>query len=192
MNKFLKIGFVSIVILALILIPTYCCFNQPKQPQSQNNTQQYISETTDNILLNEIAKDKRILEVKYDSLLKVKLRFIKGKDRVRDSLVYVSDSDCQKSINILYYECHKVDSVNNSLISNLQERGKKDSSTISVLNHKIKVKQERINRDSTRVVQLTDTLPKVKRKGFVKGFLIGFGSGAAVDKGVEILSKIKP
>ena len=192
MNKYLKIGFVSIVILALILIPTYCCFNQPKQPQVQNNTQQYISETTDNILLNEIAKDKRILEVKYDSLLKVKLRFIKGKDRVRDSLVYVSDSVCQKSINILYYECHKVDSVNNSLISNLQEQSKKDSSTISILNHKIKVKQDRINRDSTRVVQLTDTLPKVKRKGFVKGFLIGFGSGAAVDKGVEILSKIKP
>ena len=120
------------------------------------------------------------------------MRFIKGKDRVRDSLVYVSDSVCQKSINILYYECHKVDSVNNSLISNLQEQSKKDSSTISILNHKIKVKQDRINRDSTRVVQLTDTLPKVKRKGFVKGFLIGFGSGAAVDKGVEILSKIKP
>ena len=83
MNKYLKIGFVAIAILALILIPTYCCFNQPKQPQTQNNTQQYISETTDNILLKEIAKDKRILEVKYDSLLKVKLRFIKGKDRVK-------------------------------------------------------------------------------------------------------------
>lgn len=192
MNRYLKIGFIAIAILALILIPTYCCFNQPKQPQTQNNMRQYISETTDNILLNEIAKDKRILEVKYDSLLKVKLRFIKGKDMVRDSLIYVSDSTCKTVLEILYKECNKVDSVNNSLIYNLQEQNKQDSTTISVLNHKIKVKQERINRDSTRVVQLTDTLPKVKRKGFVKGFLIGFGSGAAVEKGVEILSKIKP
>ena len=52
-------------------------------------------------------------------------------------------------------------------------------------------KQKRINRDSTRIEQLNDTLPKVKRKGFVKGFLIGFGSGAAAKQGVDILTQIK-
>ena len=133
-----------------------------------------------------------MLQKKYDSLALVKQRVLKGKERVRDSLIYISDSTCRKSINILYYECHKVDSVNNSLISNLQEQKEKDSTSMAVLKHKVFVKQDRINRDSTRIVQLTDTLPKVKRKGFIKGFFYGFGSGAAASKGVDVLTKIKP
>lgn len=193
MNKYLKTGLVAAFILALVLIPTCIGLRQPKEEQTRNtNTQQYISETKDNILLNEMARDKRILQKKYDSLQLVKQKFIRGKERVRDSLIYISDSTCRKSINILYYECGKTDSVNNSIISNLQEQNKKDSATIAVLNHKINTKQERINLDSTRIVQLNDTLPRVKRKGFFKGFSIGFGSGAAAKQGIDILTKINP
>lgn len=193
MNRYLKTGLIAAFILALILIPTCIGLRQSKETPKQNtNVQQYISETKDNILLNEMAKDKHILELKCDSLLKLKQKVIAGKERVRDSLIYISDSVCRKSINILYYECQKVDSVNNSLISNLKEQKEKDSTSIAVLGHKVLVKQERIIRDSTRIVQLTDTLPRVKRKGFIKGFLYGFGSGAAASKGVDILTKINP
>ena len=193
MNRYLKTGLIAAFILALILIPTCIGLRQPKEaPKQETNVKQYISETKDNIILNEMAKDKHILQKKCDSLLLVKQKVIQGKERVRDSLIYISDSTCKKSINILYYECVKTDSVNNSIISNLKEQTKKDSTSIAVLTHKVLIKQDRIVRDSTRIVQLNDTLPKVKRKGFIKGFFYGFGSGASVTKGVEIISKIKP
>jgi len=193
MNRYLKIGLVAAFILALVFIPTCIGLRHLKEyPKQETNVKQYISETKDNILLNEMAKDKHILQKKYDSLQLVKQKVIRGKERVRDILIYISDSTCKKSINILYYECGKTDSVNNSIISNLKEQTKKDSTSIAVLTHKVLVKQDRIIRDSTRIVQLNDTLPRVKRKGFFKGFAIGFGSGAAASKGVDILTKIKP
>lgn len=193
MNKYLKTGIITAFILALVLIPTCIGLRQPKKEQTQNtNTQQYISETKDNIILNEMARDKHILQKKYDSLQLVKQKVIKGRERVRDSLIYISDSTCRKTINILYYECQKTDSVNNNIILNLQEKNKKDSISISALKHKINTKQERIKRDSTRIVALIDTIPRVKRKGFFKGFAIGFGSGAASKQGFDILTKIKP
>lgn len=193
MNKYLKTGIITAFILALVLIPTCIGLRQPKKEQTQNtNIQQYISETKDNIILNEMARDKHILQKKYDSLQLVKQKVIKGRERVRDSLIYISDSTCRKTINILYYECQKTDSVNNNIILNLQEKNKKDSISISALKHKINTKQERIKRDSTRIVALLDTIPRVKRKGFFKGFAIGFGSGAAAKQGVDILTKIKP
>lgn len=192
MNKYLKTGIITSFILALVLIPTCIGLRQPKKEQTQNtNTQQYISETKDNIILNEMARDKHILQKKYDSLQLVKQKVIKGRERVRDSLIYISDSTCRKTINILYYECQKTDSVNNNIILNLQEKNKKDSISISALKHKINTKQERIKRDSTRIVALIDTIPRVKRKGFFKGFAIGFGSGAAAKQGFDILTKIK-
>ena len=193
MNRYLKIGLVAAFILALVFIPTCIGLRHLKEaPKQETNVKQYISETKDNILLNKMAKDKHNLQKKYDSLQLVKQKIIQGKERVRDSLIYISDSTCRKAINILYYECGKTDSVNNSIISNLQEQNKKDSTTIAVLSHKINTKQERINRDSTRIVQLNDTLPRVKRKGFFKGFAIGFGSGAAAKQGIDILTKINP
>ena len=193
MNKYLKIGFVAAFILALIFIPTYCGLNQFRSIKTPiNNNNQYISEAKDDSILNEMARDKHILQNKYDSLQLVKQKVIKGRERVRDSLIYISDSTCIKTINVLYYECQKTDSVNNNIILNLQEQNKKDSSSISALKHKINTKQERITIDSTRIVALIDTIPRVKRKGFFKGFAIGFGIGAAAKQGVDILTKIKP
>lgn len=193
MNRYLKIGLVAAFILALVFIPTCIGLRHLKEaPKQETNVKQYISETKDNILLNEMAKDKHILQKKCDSLLLVKQKVIRGKERVRDSLIYISDSTCRKTINVLYYECQKTDSVNNNIILNLKEQNKKDSTSISVLKHKINTKQERIKRDSTRIVALIDTIPRVKRKGFFKGFAIGFGSGAAAKQGVDILTKIKP
>ncbi len=193
MNKYLKTGLIWAFILALILIPTYCGLNQFRSriTPKNNNVEQYKSEDKDNFILNEVAKDKRLLQKKYDSLLVIKQKVIRGRDRIKDSLIYVSDSTCRISLNILYTECLKNDQVNDSLLKNKSLQAQKDSVSIATLTHKIGTKQERINRDSTRIEQLNDTLPKVKRKGFVKGFLIGFGSGAAAKQGVDILTKIK-
>ncbi len=195
MNKYLKTGLIFAFILALILIPAYCGLNQfraRKTVKKADNVEQYKSETKDDSILKKIAIEKEILACQYDSLLKVKQKAIRGKERVRDSLIYISDSACKNSLIILYNECQKTDSVNNNIISNLNQQKQKDSTSIATLTHKVSTKQERINRDSTRIEQLNDTIPKVKRKGFVKGFLIGFGSGAAAKQGVDLLIKIKP
>ena len=49
----------------------------------------------------------------------------------------------------------------------------------------------RYTQDSIRNKQLTDTIPTVKRKGYIKGFIHGFGSGAAVTKGVEVITNLR-
>jgi hypothetical protein len=51
---------------------------------------------------------------------------------------------------------------------------------IKALVNKIGLKQSHITIDSTRIVQLIDTLPKVKRKGYWKGLLHGSVIGAAL------------
>lgn len=196
MNRYLKTGLIWAFILALILIPTYCGLKQLKETETTktiiyDNSEQIKNESRSNFVLDSIAQVNKRLAILNDSILKLKIKYVKGRDRVHDSLIYISDSTCIQSLNILYFECQKVDSVNNWLISTKNERIKNDSIESQEKEKKIIAKQKRINRDSTRIEQLNDTLPKVKRKGFVKGFLIGFGFGAAAKQGVDILTQIK-
>lgn len=197
MNRYLKRGLVAAFILALVLIPTCIGLKSLKQKENPknkvyNSSQQTQKENRSNFVFDSINKVNNLLALKYDSLLKTKIKFIKGRNIIKDSLIFKSDSDCVNGLIILYNECQKIDSINNSIINAEKERIKNDSVSISALKYKINTKQERINRDSTRIVQLNDTLPRVKRKGFFKGFAIGFGSGAAAKQGVDILTKIKP
>jgi hypothetical protein len=198
MNKYLKTGLIWAFILALILIPTYCGLNQFRARKTvenpiSDNSSQTKKENRYNFIFDSVLNANKILAVKNDSILKLKQKTLKGRDRKKDSLVYVSDSNCVKSLNILYFECQKVDSVNNSLLTVKNERIKNDSIFIVAHEGKTAEKQKRINRDSTYIEHLhRDSIPQVKRKGFVKGFLIGFGSGAAAKEGVDILTKIKP
>lgn len=197
MNKYLKTGLIFAFILALILIPTYCGLKQLKETETpktviSDNSEQIKNERRSNFVLDSISQVNKRLVILNDSILKLKIKYIKGRDRVHDSLIYISDSTCRKSLNILYFECQKVDSVNNWLILTKNERIKNDSIESYEKEKKIIAKQKRINRDSTYIEHLhNDSIPKVNRRGFIKGFLIGFGSGAAAKQGVDILSKIK-
>ncbi len=197
MNRYLKTGLIWAFILALILIPTYCGLKQLKETETPktvifDNSEQTKNENRSNFVLDSIAQENKRLAILNDSILKLKIKYVKGRDRVHDSLIYISDSICRQSLNILYFECQKVDSVNNLLISNKNERIKNDSIESQEKEKKIIAKQKRINRDSTYIEYLyNDSIPRVRRRGFLKGFAIGFGSGAAVKEGVDILTKIK-
>jgi len=195
MNKYLKTGLIWAFILALILIPTYCGLNQfrARKTVKNNNFEQYKSEDKDNFILNEVAKDKRLLQKKYDSLLVIKQKVIKGRDRIKDSLIYISDSTCKISLNILYTECLKNDQVNDSLLKNKSLQAQKDSISIATLTHKVGTKQERINRDSTYIEHLhKDSIPQVKRKALWKGRGQGASAYAIIRESINAASKFKP
>ena len=91
------------------------CINEPTPPHSNKDSLNTIIAEKEQIAEYAMS-EKRIYMAKFDSLLKVKPRYVKGRDRTHDSLIFVSDSICINSLNLLYKECQKVDSVNNSII----------------------------------------------------------------------------
>lgn len=198
MNKYLKTGLIFAFILALILIPTYCGLKQLKETETpktviSDNTQQVKEESRSNFVLDSIAQVNKRLAILNDSILKLKIKYVKGRDMVHDSLIYISDSTCRKSLNILYFECQKVDSVNNWLISTKNERIKNDSIESQEKENKIIAKQKRINRDSTYIEHLhNDSIPQVKRKALWKGRGQGAAAYAIIREGINVVSKLKP
>lgn len=198
MNRYLKTGLIWAFILALILIPTYCGLKQLKETETpktiiSDNSEQTKNENRSNFVLDSIAQENKRLAILNDSILKLKIKYVKGRDRVHDSLIYISDSTCRKSLNILYFECQKVDSVNNWLISTKNERIKNDSIESSEKEKKIIEKQKRINRDSTYIEHLhKDSIPQVKRKALWKGRGQGAAAYAIIREGINVVSKLKP
>lgn len=138
-----------------------------------------VSKTVDTPIHDSIysyeAKEGSIItkaKVKDSILTITKIKYVVRVKTVYDSL-YITDTLCQKSLITLYNAFGDLNSANDSLISN------KDT-IINSLERKLKLKQSHINKDSTRIVQLTDTLPKVKRRGYVKGLFHGALIGAAL------------
>lgn len=198
MNRYLKTCIISAFILALIFIPTYCGLNQyrklnkPKTAIS-DNTEQTKVESRSDFVIDSIAQENKKLAILNDSILKLKIKYVAGRTRVRDSLIYVSDSTCRQSLNILYSECQKVDSVNNWLISTKNERIRNDSIESQEKEKKIIAKQKRINRDSIYIQHLhNDSIPQVKRKALWKGRSQGAAAYAIIREGINAVSKFKP
>lgn len=131
-----------------------------------------------------IKNDNAILKAKIDSLKALKPKIVVRYKTVYDSLIVV-DSVCVKSLNTLYNECQKVDSVNNHIIDNQEKHIMNDSQIIGNLTDIIALKQYRINNDSTAIVELNKEVKIEKRKGKLKtilgsaiGLLAGFGLGS--------------
>lgn len=141
-------------------------------------------------LIDSIKDYNAYLKAKIDSLKAIKPKVIVRYKTVYDSLLVV-DSMCVKSLVKLHDEHSKIDSVNNQIITNQETHIMNDSQIIGNLTDIIALKQYQHTKDSIRNKQLTDTIPTVKRKGYIKGFTHGFGSGAAVTKGVEVITNLK-
>lgn len=133
--------------------------------------------------INEYLKnDNAILKAKIDSLKALKPKVVVRYKTVYDSLIVV-DSVCVKSLNTLYNECQKVDSVNNVIISNQETHIMNDSHIIGNLTDIIALKQYRITSDSLVIDDLNMTVKKEKRKGKLKTIL---GSAVGVLAGIGI------
>lgn len=173
------------VFLVWVLLPK--CSSDTKVA-TPNHDSIYHYENVDNNTLNLTLKYARYLEIKNDSLMSRKpIYVIKYKTKF-DSL-YITDTSCQSSLIMLYNTFGELNDLNDSIIANNNRSKINDSITIATLTHKVGLKQSHITIDSTRLVQLIDTLKTVKRKGFIKGFKYGFVSGAIVTEGANIGSK---
>ena len=175
-NKYRLALFLMGVFLVWVLLPK--CSSEPKVIVS-NNDSIYHYENVDNNTLNLTLKYARYLESKNDSLMSRKpIYVIKYKTKF-DSL-YITDTSCQSSLIMLYNTFGELNDLNDSIIANNNRSKINDSITIATLTHKVELKQSHITMDSTRIVQLTDTLSKVKRKGYFKGLRHGLFIGAAL------------
>lgn len=177
-NKYFK-WFLGAVLLLLIIVALHWCNSKP-QPINEP-----IIDTNP---LNELVKDKEAInatlmennKVLRDSLfvlLHKKPKYIQGRDRVKDSLIYVADTACINSLVTLYNQCAKVDSVNEFIISN---QSSQIAQYITLTNNQqdiIDIRNYQHGVDSVNYEILKEQLPlefkRGKRKGRNEGIAIG-------------------
>jgi len=188
---YLKIAFNTLMYIIGIAFAlaffTSKCGGNTNGPAPKHDTL-YVQETASNEVINKTLNELHLLKLVNDSLMSLKPKYITRYKTKYDSLI-VTDTACKKSLNVLNYECVKLNDFKNSIINNLQQTLLKDSVMINALNDKISIKQSRITIDSTYTERLKDSIPKVKRKGFIKGFIYGFGSGVIITEGVNTAAK---
>lgn len=192
-NNFLGYKFLLFIIgLAIAAILLFNLKGCKKEVDIPNHDTIYHAENIDNNILELALRHNKYLVKLNDSLMKRKPILIIRYKTKYDSLI-LTDTSCQSSLIMLYNAFGDLNDLNDSIIANNQKRLINDSLTIATLNHKIGLKQIHITIDSTRIVALIDTLPKVKRKGFFKGFKYGFISGVILTESANVGSKfIKP
>lgn len=145
---------------------------------------------------NEVIKvafaNNKMLRDSLFILLNRKPIYLRGKTRIKDSLIYVSDSICDTRLNQLYDISLVGDSINNSIITNQFKQLSNDSIIINRLQNKVVLKQMVRAYDSTMIVRLCDSIPKVKRKGYFKGLKHGVVISAVIVEGVNAGAKFIP
>ena len=173
-NKYRLALFLMGLTSVWVLLPK--CSTDPK-PTANNHDSIYKAEKKQDIKIKQAVHKDSVLTV-------TKIKYVVRYKTVYDSL-FINDTTCQQSLITLYNAFGDLNTANDSLLSN------KDT-IIKALVYKIGLKQSHITVDSTRLVQLIDTLPKVKRKGFWSGFKFGFASGVILTEGVNLSIKLKP
>ena len=185
-NKYRLALFLMGVFLVWVLLPK--CSSEPKVTTPSHDSI-YHYEAIDNNTLNLTLKYAKYLESKNDSLMSRKpIYVIKYKTKF-DSL-YITDTSCQSSLIMLYNTFGELNDLNDSIIANNNRSKINDSITIATLTHKVGLKQGHITIDSTRLVALIDTLPKVYKQGLRKGRRQGFVAGVLVDETINIAERV--
>lgn len=181
-----------LVILATAICMANCNGCKPSvKVVTPNHDSIYHAETIDNNTIELTLKHNNYLKRINDSLMASKpIVVIRIKTKF-DSL-YIADTSCQNSLIALYNSFGELNDLNDSIIANSQKRLINDSIMIATLTHKVGLKQSRIVIDSTRIVQLTDTIKVVKRKALWKGRGQGAAAYAIIREGVGTAAKFVP
>lgn len=172
---------ILIVILSFIMKD---CEHKPNLVLTPNDSINSIIEDKQ-VVIDMLVENNKAIRLQIDSLKEVKPIYIKGKVRIKDSLIFVSDSDCVRNLTVLYNECQKVDSVNNAIISNQETHIMNDSQIIGNLTDIIAIQKHRISTDSVEIEYLNLTVKKEKRKGKLRtilGSAIGVLTGIGISK----------
>jgi len=179
--------FLGALLLALIIFSMFWC---------NINPQPLINPVDPLGKLEEIVKDKeavilaakernQVLTDSLNLLLNKKPKYIRGRDRVRDSLIFVADTACVRSLVALYDQCAKVDSVNEFIIGN---QSNQIANLITVTNNQqdiIDIRNYQHGVDSINEISYKEQIQteikngrKKYRKGLIQGGAIGIGTGA--------------
>jgi len=183
-NKYFK-WFLGAVLLLLIIVALMTCNNEPKPFNAIIETNPLNEIVKDKDAIIETAKERiKQLNYKYDSLLSVKPKYIKGRDRVKDSLIFVADTACINSLVTLYNQCAKVDSVNEFIISN---QSSQIAQYITLTNNQqdiIDIRNYQHGVDSVNEIAYKEridaeikTAKRKYRKGLLQGGAVGLGVG---------------
>lgn len=169
-----------VTILGTLMIMYNCngCEHKPVVT-SNNHDSIYKYEVIDNNTLELTSKHNKYLKHIIDSLVMRKPIYVIRYKTKFDSLM-IADTSCQNSLITLYNSFGELNDLNDSIIANNNRSKINDSITIATLYNKVRLKQSRIVIDSSRIVALIDTLPKVKRKGYFRGLRHGAAIGAAL------------
>ena len=130
-----------------------------------------------NYIIETVLENNKVLRAKNDSLSHLKPKYIKGRDMIKDSLIYVSDSTCINNLTILYNECQKVDSVNQTIIQNQANQITNYSTVSGNLMDIIAIQKYQLTVDSVNEIALKQEIKKKYRKGLLQGGCVGLGVG---------------
>lgn len=169
---------ILIVILSFIMKD---CEHKPNLKVVPNDSINSIIDDKQAVI-DMLIENNKTIRTQIDSLKEVKPKVIVRYKTVYDSLL-VTDSTCIKSLNLLYNECQKVDSVNSAIISNQENHLINDSQIIGNMADIIAIQKHRISTDSVEIEYLNLTVKKEKRKGKLKTIL---GSAIGLFAGIGI------
>jgi hypothetical protein len=137
-----------------------------------------------NYIIETVIENNKVLRAKNDSLSHLKPKYIAGRDRIKDSLIYVSDSTCINNLTILYNECQKIDSINNYIIQNQANQITNYSTVSGNLMDIIAIQKYQLTVDSVNEIALKQEIKKKYRKGLLQGGVvvgvIGFIGGLLI------------
>lgn len=192
-NNFTKfyIGCLILLVFIAILLFKHCGVPTIPSNSKPKFDSIYKSEKKQDSIINRATILENRLNLKDDSLLLLKKLLSKKPKHIYDSL-RVADTSCQNSLIVLYNAFGELNRINDSIVSTKDLRLSEKDTIIKALNVKLVSKQNHIAIDSTYIKHLeNDSIPKVKRKGFIKGFKVGFGSGVVVTESANVANKIK-
>jgi hypothetical protein len=179
MKEIYKIVTPYLIIGVLIVIASFImkCEREPQPTKPQDETTVLISQITNKVEngLTTISRKDAII----DSLIHLKPKYIEGRDRVRDSLIYISDSICVNILIALNNECIRVDSVNNVIISEQESQMIKYSEVVGLMQERNDAQEKRHVTDSITIHTLDKKLKRTRK-------LAAIGIGAAFIGGLII------
>lgn len=166
---------------AFFIVISCICFDcsRPEIPVNSkpNHDSIYEAEQKDDAIIKSYIGKDSILAI-------TKIKYVHHYHTVYDSL-YITDTLCQQSLVTLYNAFGDLNNTNDTMLSN------KDT-IIKTLIHKLSTKQNHIAIDSSYIILLCDSMPKVRRKAFRKGLFKGILTGAVIVEGMNVAAKIKP
>jgi hypothetical protein len=177
MKKYLPYIISSAMLIAGFLLMTKCESPQDPIDNNQNESTLLISKITNKVENGLIVIDRQNDII--DSLKHLKPKYTKGKDRVRDSLIYISDSICAKNLTLLDKECQRVDSINLAIISEQETQMIKYSEVVGLMQERNDVQEKRHVSDSTTIHTLDKKLKRTRKLAVI-------GIGAAFIGGLII------